>query len=96
MTTKLLPTFFSGTSIKITSVLNISTPTTARITVIDPSSISVITTRDMTKEADGIYTYILQTASTWTSGDYIVTIDITYAGYQAVTQQKFTLLDQET
>ena len=93
--TKLLETFYAGTAVKITSVLNITTPTTARISIVNPSSVSVISNVDMTREADGIYSYILQTASTWVEGDYIATIDVTYAGYQAVTQQKFTIQKQE-
>jgi hypothetical protein len=92
---KLLPTFFCGTAVKITSVFNISTPTTVRVKVTNPSTVNVVNYEDMTKDADGVYSYILQSASTWAEGDYTVTIDVTFAGYQSVTQQKFTLIRQE-
>lgn len=95
MLNRLLPTFYCGTAIKITSVFNISTPTTAKVTVTNPSTVQVVNHADMTKEADGVYTYIMQTSSTWPEGDYTVTIDVTDSGYESVTQQKFTLIRQE-
>ena len=95
MSTTILPTYYAGTAIKITSILNITTPTTARISIVNSSSVSVISNVDMTREADGIYSYILQTVSTWVEGTYIVTIAIDYAGYQSVTQQKFNIKTQE-
>ena len=96
MPTSLLPTYYAGTAVKITSVLNITTPTTVRISIVNSASVSVLSNVDMTREADGVYSYILQTASTWIDGDYIATITVAYAGYQAVTQEKFTLKTQET
>jgi len=95
MLNKLLPTFYCGTAVKVTSVFNITEPTTARVTIKNPSMVSVVLNQDMTKDADGVYSYVLQSATTWPEGDYVVTVDVTYAGYQSVTQQKFTLVRQE-
>ena len=95
MLNKLLPTFYCGTAVKITSVFNIVTPTTARVTIKNPSMVSVVSNTDMTRDADGVYSYVMQSATSWPEGDYVVTVDVSYAGYQSVTQQKFTLVRQE-
>jgi len=95
MLNKLLPTFYCGTAIKITSVLNVSTPTSAKITITNPSTVRVTNAQNMTAEASGVYTYVLQSLSSWAEGDYTVTIDVGYNGYQSVTQQKFTLIHLE-
>ena len=95
MLNKILPTFFCGTAIKITSVINIDTPDTANITVKNPSTVQVVASANMSKEADGVYNYVLQTETSWNEGDYTVTITIVYAGYTSVSQQKFTLIRQE-
>ena len=95
MLNKILPTFFCGTAVKITTVLNITNPTTVRVTISNPSSVMVVNNVDMTMSANGVYIYIFQSGSTFSEGDYTVTIDVTYLGYQSVTQQKFTLVRQE-
>jgi len=95
MPNKILPTFFCGTAIKITSVFNIATPSTAKVTVMSPATTDVVTSANMNKEDDSVYSYVLQTDISWTEGDYVVTVEITYGGYTSVTQQKFTLISQE-
>jgi hypothetical protein len=95
MLNKLLPTFYAGTAVRITSVFNIATPTTARITIKNPSFVQVAANVDMVKDADSVYSYVMQSATSWPEGDYVVTVDVSYAGYQSVTQQKFTLVRQE-
>ena len=95
MLNKILPTFYCGTAVKITSVLNIDTATSATVTITNPSSVHVVDNAPMTQEANGVYMYVCQSAYNWPEGDYTVTIDVTYAGYQSVTQQKFTLIRQE-
>jgi hypothetical protein len=95
MLNKILPTFYCGTAVKITSVFNVDTPTSATVKITNPSTVNVVDNVSMTRETDGVYVYVCQTASNWPEGDYTVTIDVTYAGYQSVTQQKFTLIRQE-
>ena len=85
----------AGTAIKITSVFNIDTPSTAVVTIDNPSTLPVINGATMVKEDNGVYSYVAQTLSTWVEGDYVVTISITYAGYTSVAQEKFTLIKQE-
>ena len=88
--------FFEGTAIKITVILAIPTATTALISIEDPSSTAKVTDANMTKDADKVYTYIWQsTKDTDDDGDYVVTIKITSGGYTSVTQDKFTLVEQE-
>jgi len=95
MLNKLLPTFYAGTAVKITSVFNISTPDSATITITNPSTVQVVASQNMSVEAASVYSYVLQSASNWPEGDYTVTIDVLYAGYHSVTQQKFTLIHLE-
>ncbi len=85
--------FILGTSIKITSVLNITIATTAVITVEDPSGGDKVTATSMTKEADNVYYYILQTAESWDSGIYVVTVKITFGGYDSIKEIRFEAID---
>lgn len=88
--------FFEGTAIKITVILTIPTATSAKITIDDPSETVKVNDADMTKEADKVYTYVWQsTKDTDQDGDYVVTISISSGGYTSISQDKFTLVDQE-
>ena len=95
MLNKLLPTFYCATAVKITTVLNINNPSAVNITVENPSTVQVITNVAMSPIAPTVYEYILQSDASWPEGDYTVTVTAFYAGYQSVTQQKFTLIRQE-
>jgi hypothetical protein len=88
-------TFYLGTAVKITTIINIDTATTAIITIEDPDDIKKVTDATMTKSADGVYSYIYQSTSTDTEGEYIITISITYGGYISVVQDTFILEEQE-
>jgi len=88
-------TFFLGTAVKITALLNIATATSITITIDDPSESVKVNAASMTKEADGVYTYIYQSASTDDDGDYVMTITTVYNNYTGVIQDSFTLLEQE-
>ena len=87
-------TFILGTAIKITSVINIDTATTTKITIDDPNETVKIDSANMTKDANGVYSYIYQSALTDEDGDYIITISITSGGYTAVVQDLFTMIKQ--
>jgi secreted trypsin-like serine protease len=88
-------TFLLGTAVKLTSLINIATATSAKITIDDPNETEKVSSANMTKDADGVYHYIYQSASTDQEGDYIATISIVYGGYTAVEQFTFTLEEQE-
>lgn len=88
-------TFYLGTAVKITTVLNIATATSAQITIDDPFETVKVNAATMIKDADGVYSYIYQSSSTDEEGDYIITITVLYGGYTAVVQDTFTLLEQE-
>jgi len=92
---KKINTFYLGTAVKLTITIDVSTATSALITIDDPTEIEKISDANMTKEADGVYTYTYQSLNTDTAGDYVVTFEITYGGYTAVTQETFRLIDQE-
>jgi hypothetical protein len=93
--TKIEGNNYLGSAVKFTVILNIDTATTAKITIDDPSEIEQVTSVDMTKEADGVYSYIYQSASTDDDGEYFATITITYDSHTAVDQQYFALEEQE-
>ena len=88
-----MKTFVLGTSIKLTSVLNIATATTVVITIEDPAKSDKVTATAMTKEADSVYYYILQTAESWNSGTYVATIKVTFGGYDSIKEIRFDLID---
>lgn len=88
-------TFLLGTTIKITTVLTVDTVTTATITIEDPSNVDEVTNANMTKNADGVYSYIWQTTDDNNDGDYKITIKVTYAGYTSISQDKISLVDPD-
>lgn len=83
-----------GTAVKITTILDIDTATTAKITIQDAGQVAKVTSANMTKSADKIYYYIYQSASSDNYGDYVITITITYGGYTAVVQDTITFVNQ--
>lgn len=88
--------YILGTAIKITSLLNIDTATTATITIQNATEVIMVEDVNMTKETDRVYSYIYQSGEDDDEGDYIATIEITSGGYTSVAQEKFTLLDRDT
>ena len=87
--------FRLGTAVKITTSLSIKTPSSVTITIEDPTDSPKITDVNMAKEADYIYSYIYQSASTDQDGDYVITIKAVSSGYTALTQDIFTLIKQD-
>ena len=55
---KKINTFYLGTAVKLTITIDVSTATSALITIDDPTEIEKISDANMTKEADGVYTYL--------------------------------------
>lgn len=92
---EVIRTFYLGTAVHITQTLSIATATTATITIVDPSNVTKVSSVSMTKDADYVYSYIYQSTSTDTAGEYIVTFTITYGGYTSIFQDKFKLVEQE-
>lgn len=80
-----------GTSIKITVLLDVTTVTTAKITIKDSCSAVKVNAVDMTKDADNVYSYIYQSATTDIEGDYEATISVTLGAYTSVSKEVFTL-----
>ena len=88
-------TFIEGTAIRITAVVNVDTLTSAHVTVIDPSSKKKVDATDMTRDAAGVYSYIVQTTTDWLEGEYVVRFEMTSGSYTGVTEEKFELVEQE-
>jgi len=88
-----MKTFILGTSVKITSILNVATATSAVITIEDSSRSDKVTEANMYQDADNVYYYILQTLESWTSGTYVVTVKITYGGYDSLQEMRFNMVD---
>ena len=86
--------YLLGTAIKIIALLNVATPTTATITIEDQGSIEKISDVAMTKDADAVYSYIWQSASTDNSGTYVARLTIVSGGYTAVKEYKMELILQ--
>ena len=86
--------FILGTAIKITSILNIATATTAKVTIEDPSGNATIDEVNMTKDADNVYSYIYQSDEDGDNGLYMVRVEVTYGGYTSVIEDEFELVEQ--
>jgi len=90
-----IKTFYEGTAIKFTVSLNIETATSVTITIDDPAETTKVSNATMTKDADGIYSYVYQTDENNDEGQWIATIKVTYGGYTSVDQILFNLVEQE-
>ena len=88
-------TFLLGTAVEIISRVNIPTATSATIKIVDQTDTIKVNNVAMTKDADGYYSYVYQSASTDTQGTYVVTISVSYGGYTSVIQDYFDLLEQD-
>lgn len=91
---KPLQKFYLGTAVKITTILSVDTATTT-IKIVDPVNTTKVNNVAMTKDANKVYSYTYQSASSDQDGDYIITISATTGGYTTVTQDRFTLIEQE-
>jgi len=87
--------YILGTAIKITTVLNIAEATSAKISICDSVGTVKIDGVDMTQDVDNIYSYIYQSDADDRDGKYIAKIEVTYAGYTAIAEDCFTLIESE-
>ena len=86
--------YLLGTAVKITVIFSII-PDTAKITIDNPSETEQVSLVAMTPEASKVYSYVYQSSSTGTEGDYVITITATKDVYTSVVQDYVTLLEQE-
>ncbi len=87
--------YLLGSAIKITVLISIATASAALITIENPSGTDKVTNGAMTKEADFVYSYTWQSATTDTDGKYKITVSVTSAGYTSVKQAFFDIIDPE-
>lgn len=85
--------YYLGTAVKITVLLNIETPTSAQITIEDPSGLEKVSRANMTKEADKVYSYIYQSDDDDNEGTYVAVIEISYGSYTSMSKATFDLSD---
>lgn len=92
---KLIGSFILGTAVKIVVKLNINTPTSAKITIDDPTDTERVSSANMTKDANKVYSYVYQSSTSYSYGEYRITIKITNGDYTSVSQNWFELKKQE-
>lgn len=81
-----------GTAVKIESILNIDTATTAVITIKNPSDSVLVDDEAMTKDVDKVYFYIWQSTTTDpVEGDYKAIVKITSGGFTGVSEISFSM-----
>ena len=84
-----------GTALKIESILNIDTATTAMITIKDPNNVILTAVNDvaMTKDVDKVYFFIWQSAvgTNVLEGQYKAIISITSGGFTGVSEIAFLM-----
>ena len=92
--------FILGTAIKITilvtpppGVTDVTGP--VAITVVDPTSKTMISKVSMTREVPKVYSYIYQSSQNDNSGDYIVTVEATHNANVSVFQDSMSLVNRE-
>jgi hypothetical protein len=89
-----IKTFLLGTAARITTVISIPTAVSAVVSIYDSTGELKIDSADMTKEADGVYSYVYQSDEDDNDGEYTALIEVMYAGYTSVEEEKFTLNEQ--
>jgi len=88
-----IKTYYLGTAVKITVMLNVDTVTSAKITIDDPSENEKVSSTTMTKEANKVYSYVWQSSTDYDDGDYVITITVVYGGYTSITQTTVSMID---
>lgn len=87
--------FYLGTAVKITALISIDTADSATITIDDASETEKVSSANMTKEMNKVYSYTYQSSVNDDEGDYVATITIVSGIYTSVQQAKFTMIEQE-
>lgn len=90
-------TYYLGTAIKISTILNIDTATSASITIKNPGEGTALSATAMTKEQNKVYYYIWQSTNTATdtAGTYTAEITIVYNTYTSYTEKTFEMIDPD-
>ena len=88
-------TYELGTAIRITTVLSLASPTSVKITIKDPSSITMTNAVSMTADDPTVYTYIYQSSTADSDGAYLIFIDAVYGSYTSRAVSEFTLIDSD-
>ena len=86
-------TLVLGTSVKVLDFISVATVTSATATFKNPSG-TVFLVGNMTKDADGVYCYVWESAVTDPVGAYEVIIEIIYDGKPSVIKKSFTMVAQ--
>lgn len=82
-----------GSSVKINVILNINTPTSIQIKIEDPTKVNKVSSANMTKEADSVYSYVYQSDIDDQSGSYVATVKVISSGYTVLKELVFDLYD---
>ena len=88
-------TYELGTAVRITTVLSLNSPTSVTIKIKDPGNSVVVNSVAMTADTTSVYSYIYQSSTTGTTGEYIVIIDAVYGSYNSRAVSNFTLVDND-
>jgi len=90
-------TYYLGTAIKISTILNVNTATSVSITIKNSGDGTVISSAAMEKEQNKVYFYVWQSTNTATdsSGTYTAEITAIYNGYTSYTEKQFEMVDPD-
>ena len=83
-----------GTSVEILAILSEDKPYSITITILDPTSYTMVDKVAMSRVNTGIYNYIYQSASTDQDGEYIATVSVSDGTKTTVRQITFILPEQ--
>jgi len=86
--------YYLGTAVKITAILDIDTADSAKITIKNPSGVEMVSDANMTKEQDRVYYYIYQSDEDDSEGTYKIIIEITYGSYTSVAESTIDFIEQ--
>jgi len=86
--------YYLGTAVKISAILDIDTADSAKITIKNPSGVKMVADADMTKEQDRVYYYIYQSDENDSEGTYKIIIEITYGSYTSVAESTIDFIKQ--
>ena len=84
-----------GDAVKVLAILDTIAPDTYLITIDDPCNNEKVDGAVMTKDADGVFSYVWQSATTDDEGEYWVTLKFKIGDYTTMAQKSFTMGDPE-
>jgi hypothetical protein len=82
-----------GGAVKFTVIINLDTAPTSTIKIEAPDKEDIVSATNMTKDGDGVYSYVFQSSEDYDEGRWVATITIGDGTNSVIREELFDLQD---